>query len=71
MSTERLRRAGIRSSWRGFLRGLASPVELFTPARIRLPYRSDGEALREDWENVGRDFRAAMRYERDALAGNR
>ena len=71
MSIESLTRAGAGNFWRGFLRGLASPVELFAPARIELPYHSDGEALREDWKNVGRDFEAAMRYERDAIAGNR
>lgn len=71
MGIERSRRAGIGSFWRGFLRGLASPVELFSVARIGLPYRSDSEALREDWKNVGRDFRAAMTYESDVLAGNR
>lgn len=68
MSTELLRHAGIGSFSRGFLRGLASPIELFASHRIGLPYRSDAEALREDWKNVGRDFRAAMRHEREAAA---
>lgn len=71
MSTELWRCAGTGSFWRDLLRGLASPIELFTPTGIRLPYRSDAEALREDWKNIRRDFRAAMVYERDALAGNR
>lgn len=71
MRIELLRRVRVGSFWRGFYRGLASPVELFAPPGIGVPYRSDAKALREDWKNVGRDFRTAMRYERDALAGNR
>lgn len=71
VGAEFLRRTCIASFWRGFLRGLASPVELFSSARIRLPYGSDAEALGEDWENIGQDFRAAMSHERnDAPAGN-
>lgn len=72
MSTEFLGSACVASFWRGFLRGLASPVELFTSTRIRLPYRSDAEALRMDWENIGRDFSVAITHERyDAPAGSR
>lgn len=70
MSITPLRCVSVRNWWRGFLRGLAVPVELFVPPRIGLPNHSDGRALREDWKNIGRDFRAAMRYERDS-AGSR
>jgi hypothetical protein len=71
MGNEFLRRACIASFWGGLLRGLASPVELFCSARIRLPFGSDAEALGEDWENIGQDFRAAMTHERnDAPAGS-
>ena len=72
MSTISFRCARVGSFLRGFLRGMASPLELFSPARITLPYRSDAEALSEDWKNIGRDFRSAMMHERnDALAGSR
>lgn len=57
--------------WHGLLRGLSSPIELFDSRGIQLPYRSDAEALRKDWENIGNDFSAAMTHEREALAGNR
>jgi hypothetical protein len=71
MSTEFLRSACIASFWRGLLRGLASPVELFTSTRIRLPYRSDADALRRDWENIGQDFRAATTHERNDAPGRK
>lgn len=71
MSAKLSRSTGIASFWRGFLRGLGSPAEVFMPPGIALPYSSDAEALRNDWKNIGRDFRAAIRYERDALAGSR
>lgn len=61
----------LRSAWCGLVRGIASPVELFSSPRIRLPYRSDAEALRRDWANIGADLRTAMNHERDAIAGNR
>lgn len=64
-----LRRLG--SFWYGLLRGLSCPIELFGSPSVRLPYRSDAEALRKDWENIGGDFSAAMTHEREALAGNR
>lgn len=71
MSNGLLSGTGIRGFWSSLLRGLACPVEIFASPRIRLPYRSDADALRADWKNIGRDFRKAMSYERDALAGNR
>ncbi|HEV2270066.1 MAG TPA: hypothetical protein VGR92_11445 [Steroidobacteraceae bacterium] len=72
MSSEFVRSACIANFCRGLLRGLASPVELFTSARIRLPYRSDAEALQEDWQNIGQDFRVALMHEsNDASAGSR
>jgi len=45
MSNELLRRAGIRSFCRGFLRGLACPVELFT---------SSGRNWRRGWSTRSR-----------------
>ena len=62
---------GIRGHTKGALRHGARAQELFTPCSIGFPYHSDGRALREDWKNISRDFRAAMKYERDAIAGNR
>ena len=64
MSTSPLVKVQVRSFWRGFLRGLGSPGEVFRPPRFRIPRRSDAQALRQDWEKIGGDWRAVMPRER-------
>lgn len=53
----------------GFLKGLAAPLELFrvdavpavpAPPPIEVPTRSVQDALAQDWDTLGRDFRAAI-----------
>jgi hypothetical protein len=47
----------------GFLRGLASPAEVFSPPEISVPRRSAEEAMRHDLEKIGGDFRSAIAHE--------
>ena len=72
MNADPIVKVRVRSFWRGFLRGLASPGEVFRPPQIVILRRSDTEALRRDWEKIGGDFRAVMPHEhRDATAASR
>ncbi len=44
----------------GFYRGLAAPSEIYRAPVIRMPYESDGDAMRSDWNRVGDSLRAAV-----------
>ncbi|HET9105795.1 MAG TPA: hypothetical protein VFN79_01245 [Steroidobacteraceae bacterium] len=58
-------RAG--SFLQGFLRGVASPGEVFAVPQIHAPARSTDDAMRRDLEKIGSDFRCAIEHEqRDA-----
>ena len=48
---------------KNILRGMGSIINIYpnTDYRRNLPQRTDSEALRQDWINVGRDLRKAMK----------
>lgn len=61
---------------RGFLKGLAAPVMLFSAgnfpapraaAPLTVPARSDAEALAGDWQRVGDDLRRALARHGEAV----
>ena len=63
--------------WEGLWRGLSSPVVVFQSQGLSeiKPFtpvhpvsRTDRDALREDWENVGGDFRVAIKKVRQENA---
>lgn len=49
-----------KSFWRGLLRGLGSPAEIFGERVEPEHSASATEALRSDWERIGGDFRAVI-----------
>jgi hypothetical protein len=63
----RLRAHGAGAFIKGLWRGLASAVEVYRP-QVLAPPQSVEEALRQDWERIGADFRAAMAYEQKTHA---
>lgn len=52
-----------KSFWRGLLRGFGSAAEIFGE-RVEPEFSaSTTDALRSDWERIGRDFRAVISRE--------